>query len=195
MNCAFITILAFCCCLVQAIPSTSSNSILKSTLEARGVRPRTADPYFPDQPPSCQLCAQAWPSIDSCCDAAPLFENFTSIILNPVPFIDLIECACTDTFKSAFPQCVDCFQMTNQTDVLQSDDLPGVISGMRTVCGMMSTLIGSVASTNRQLPSQTPITVTPNAAAANSLRLSQPGFAPAVITCLVGIFVGFRLLL
>ncbi|KAG8962391.1 hypothetical protein FRC00_009684 [Tulasnella sp. 408] len=114
MNCAFITILALCCFLVQAAPSSSSsNSILKSTLEARGIRLRTADPYFPDQPPSCQLCAQAWPSIDSCCDAAPLFENFTSIILNPVPFIDLIECACTDTFKSAFPQCVDWYGEMN----------------------------------------------------------------------------------
>ncbi|KAG8998123.1 hypothetical protein FRB90_012361, partial [Tulasnella sp. 427] len=78
MNRTIITILAFCCLLVQAIPSTSSSSRLKSTLEARGIHLRTADPYFPDQPPSCQLCAQAWPSIDSCCDAAPLFENFTS---------------------------------------------------------------------------------------------------------------------
>lgn len=195
MNCTLITFLALCCFLVQAIPSQPLNSILRSTLEARGIRLRTADPYFPDQPPSCQLCAQAWPSIDSCCDAAPLFANFTSIIMNPLPFIDVIECSCTDTFKSAFPQCVDCFQMTNQTDVLQSDNLPAVISGMRTVCGMMSTLVGSVASTNRELPSQTPITVTPSAAAAISLRLSQPGFAPAVITSLLGILVGFRLLL
>ncbi|KAG8989147.1 hypothetical protein FRB90_002381 [Tulasnella sp. 427] len=85
--------------------------------------------------------------------------------------------------------------MTNQTDVLQSDNLPAVVSGMRTVCGMTSALLGSVASTNRQLPSQTPITVTPSAAAAISIRLGQLGFAPAVMTTLVGMFIGFSLLL
>lgn len=107
-----------------------------------------------------------------------------------------------------------CIDLPSPSKVLQSDNLPAVISGestlrfpityplsypflsgMRTVCGLMSTLIGSVASTNRELPSQTPITVTPSSAAAISLRLSQPGLVPAVITSLLGILVGFRLLL
>jgi len=33
-------------------------------------------------------------------------------------FIDVIQCACTDTFQSAYPQCVDCFTQTNQTAFL-----------------------------------------------------------------------------
>jgi len=29
------------------------------------------------------------------------------IIFNPGAFIDIIKCACTDTFQSAYPQCAD----------------------------------------------------------------------------------------
>jgi len=179
--------------LLLAIFSTLSSAI-PSGLRHR-INQRTADPTFPDSPPSCQLCAQAWPSIDSCCAAAPLFANFTQIIFNPLPFVDVIECSCTDTFKSAFPQCVDCFQQTNQTDVLNSDNLPAVVSGMRTICGMVSTLLGGVASTNRQLPSETPITVTPNAAQQVRVTMGGPGLALAALFGTLGFVLGGVLLL
>ncbi len=41
--------------------------------------------------------------------------------------------------------------------VLNVPDLPSIVSGLRQVCGLASVLLGGVASTNRELPSQTPI--------------------------------------
>lgn len=40
------------------------------------------------------------------------------MLFDPTKFIDVIQCACTDTFQSAYPQCVDCFSQTNQTAFL-----------------------------------------------------------------------------
>ncbi|KAF8583506.1 hypothetical protein K439DRAFT_1309804, partial [Ramaria rubella] len=103
-------------------------------------------PTFPPSPPSCPICAQSFPGIDSCAQAAPAFANFSQIIFAPGEFIDLIKCACTDTFQSAYPQCVDCFQQTNQTEVLDptGDNLPTIVSGLRSVCALASTLLGNV---------------------------------------------------
>ena len=44
------------------------------------------------------------------------------MIYEPTRFIDVIQCACTDTFQSAYPQCVDCFTQTNQTAFLVPDN-------------------------------------------------------------------------
>jgi len=129
------------------------------------LRPRTTYPYFPDTPPSCQICAPAYPNISSCAAACYLFQNVTEILFNPSGFIDVIKCSCTDTFQSAFPQCVDCFIQTNQTGVLQSDNLPSVISGMRQVCAFASTLFGGVASADGQVSSTSG---TPSAASASA---------------------------
>ncbi|KAG8908246.1 hypothetical protein FRB99_008311 [Tulasnella sp. 403] len=183
--------------LALAAPSPNTVDVNRSGEPVR----RTTQPYFPQYPPSCQLCAQKYPEISSCADAAPIFENATQIIWNPGAFISVIQCSCTDTFQSFFPQCVDCFIQTNQTQVLQTNNLPGVVSGIRTVCGMLSTLVGGVASTNRQLPSQTPITVAPPGAtgnAASSLQLANPIgsvlLIPLIFT-LVGVIAGVHTLL
>ena len=36
-------------------------------------------PTFPDQPPSCPICAQNFGSIDSCAQAAPVLANFSMV--------------------------------------------------------------------------------------------------------------------
>jgi len=116
---------------------------------------RRDDPVFPDSPASCPICQAGYPGISSCAAAAPVLANFTEIIFNPGSFIDVIECACTDTFQSVYPQCVDCFEQTNQTSFLDSStaDLPSVLSGLQKVCALASVLLGGVASTDGEIPS------------------------------------------
>ncbi|TFK36586.1 hypothetical protein BDQ12DRAFT_633855 [Crucibulum laeve] len=109
---------------------------------------RRTDPFFPDQPLSCPICAKDYPSINGCAQAAPVLTNFTNIIFNPGAFIDVIKCACTDTFQATFPQCADCFIKTGQEDVLNTPDLPGVVDGMRKICALQSTLLGNVSNSN-----------------------------------------------
>ncbi|KAJ2923640.1 hypothetical protein H1R20_g1874, partial [Candolleomyces eurysporus] len=87
-------------------------------------------------------------SIRSCAEAAPVFENFTNVIFNPGAFIDTIQCACADTFKAVFPQCVDCFIQTGQEEVIMGHDLPTVVEGLRRVCAVSSSLLGNVTATN-----------------------------------------------
>ncbi|RXW16854.1 hypothetical protein EST38_g9002 [Candolleomyces aberdarensis] len=92
---------------------------------------------------------QDYDSIRSCAEAAPVFENFTNVIFNPGAFIDTIQCACADTFKAVFPQCVDCsFIQTGQEEVIMGHDLPTVVEGIRRVCAVSSSLLGNVTATN-----------------------------------------------
>lgn len=39
----------------------------------------SGEPQFPDQPPSCPICAQNFDSINSCAQAAPVLQNFTMV--------------------------------------------------------------------------------------------------------------------
>jgi len=113
-------------------------------------------PYFPSDPPSCPICEKDYWNINSCAQASPVLANFSMVIFNPGAFIDVMTCACTDTFRSAFPQCVDCFGQTNQTWVLDQDEtLPGVVNNLRDVCAFASTILGHVASADSELPSST----------------------------------------
>ncbi|KAF8889125.1 hypothetical protein BD779DRAFT_420511 [Infundibulicybe gibba] len=109
----FGLILILCCMVI-----TPTASPTPASSDAFHVLQRRTDPVFPDSPPSCPICAQDYPGINSCAQAAPVLANFSMIIFNPGAFLDIIKCACTDTFQSAFPQCVDCFIKTNQSDVL-----------------------------------------------------------------------------
>src|SRR5260370_5168415 len=45
----------------------------------------TVQPYFPDTPPSCPICAKGYPSINSCAQAAPALPNFTSVCVSFLP--------------------------------------------------------------------------------------------------------------
>ncbi|KAF5381487.1 hypothetical protein D9757_008161 [Collybiopsis confluens] len=57
------------------------------------------------------------------------------------------------------------FEQTNQTDVLAAPDLPSVVQGMRQICAIASTLLGSAVLSDGVLPSSTSSTA---AAAASS---------------------------
>ncbi|TFK71202.1 hypothetical protein BDN72DRAFT_749567, partial [Pluteus cervinus] len=127
-------------------------------------------PNFPDSPPSCPICAQNYADIDGCAQACPVLANFSMVIFNPGAFIDVIRCACTDTFKAVFPQCVDCFIQTNQTDVIETDNLPAVLSGVQKICSLGSAVFGNVSEQDGEAPSISPTptpTPTPNPNAAS----------------------------
>src|ERR1700743_395913 len=121
------------------------------------------------------------------------------VIYSPLLFIDAINCACTDTFKSAYPQCVDCFEQTNQTVFLEPSDganLSTIVTNIRTICSLGSAVFGGVASANSELPGQTPITVASAGAAlrgaVNVLSVHGTGRAVgvAVGTIVMGVGMG-----
>jgi len=158
----------------SAYPSVSRPSVFLSMPQASKGRRATVQPVFPDAPPSCPICAQNYDGISSCAQAAPVLANFTSVLFNPGAFIDVIKCACTDTFQSAFPQCVDCFEKTNQTDVLNSPDLPSVVNGLRQVCAVASSIFGNVSDSNGETtPSNLAASPTPTPSAGSRIITSQ----------------------
>ncbi|KAI0072305.1 hypothetical protein K474DRAFT_1605370 [Panus rudis PR-1116 ss-1] len=147
---------------------------------------KRTDPFFPDQPPSCPICAQSYP----CAQAAPVLANFSMVIFNPGAFIDVIKCACTDTFQSAFPQCVDCFIKTNQSDVLNTPDLPGIVNGMRQICAIESTLLGNVSVTDGEV---TPSSSSPIATPTASTNMGSQQFSFNVSWLLFSVTVAFSM--
>ncbi|KAJ3526860.1 hypothetical protein NM688_g8208 [Phlebia brevispora] len=151
----------------DAVPSSLGLSPSDSYLQRR------TDPQFPAQPPSCPICAQNYSSISSCAQAAPVMANFSMIIFNPGAFIDVIKCACTDTFQSVYPQCVDCFEQTNQTAYLNTSqaNLPSVLSGMQSICAIASTLLGGVATADGEVTPTSSLAVpSPTASTSAALR-------------------------
>ncbi|KAG9085725.1 hypothetical protein FRC07_013318, partial [Ceratobasidium sp. 392] len=119
--------------LLQALLTFTLAVSTPTHVVADQISKRTTTPYFPEDPPSCPKCQADFDNINSCADASAALADPQSIILNPAGFYDLIKCSCTDTFQSAFPQCVDCFIQTNQTSILDANsaDLPSIVSGMR----------------------------------------------------------------
>jgi len=148
---------------------------------------------FPDNPPSCILCERDYDSISSCANASVVFSNVASILFNPMSFIDVIECACVDTFRSAYPQCVDCFIQTNQTGFLvpENGNLSSVVTGMREICALGSSIFGGVGSANSQLPGQTAITPSRDGALSRfSLMMRMDGLGVALFSVLLGFGMG-----
>ncbi|PWN45369.1 hypothetical protein IE81DRAFT_320111 [Ceraceosorus guamensis] len=109
-------------------------------------------PTFPANIPSCPKCQEKYSSLSSCMQASSVFENSTNIFNSPWDYISVIKCACTDTFQAVYPQCVDCFQNTNQCWWLGTDPegtgAPQIVTNMRSLCGLGSALLGGVASAN-----------------------------------------------
>ncbi|KDN39844.1 hypothetical protein K437DRAFT_270171 [Tilletiaria anomala UBC 951] len=109
-------------------------------------------PTFPPQYPSCRKCQKSYSSISSCMEASSVFANATSIFNNPLNYIAVIKCACTDTFQAVYPQCVDCFQHTDQCWWLGTDPkgtgAPQLVTNIRQICGFGSALLGGVAGAN-----------------------------------------------
>ncbi|KAK0556032.1 hypothetical protein OC846_001468 [Tilletia horrida] len=109
-------------------------------------------PSFPAQYPSCVKCEAKYSSLSSCMQASAVFQNATSIFNNPLSYFAVIKCACTDTFQAVYPQCLDCFQHTDQCWYLGTDPqgtgAPAIISNIRNICAFGSGLLGGVATAN-----------------------------------------------
>jgi len=148
----------------RSLEDSSSSLLVKRT-----------DPVFPPSPPSCTLCSNNYANIQSCSNSCSVFSNPALIIFAPSTFVDVIRCTCTDTFQAVFPQCVDCFQQTNQTQVLNATNLPSVLDGMHQICALSSSLLGGVATGNSQVVGETPITV-PSATNAASPSQQRGGY-------------------
>jgi len=200
MNRTFIAL--FLALLWTAVYASPYHLYEEDRIDAGLLETRWAgDPYFDPNIPSCPICEKAWPSISNCAEAAPVLANFSEIIWDPSAFLSIIECSCSDTFQSAYPQCVDCFQNTNQTYILtnQTDGLPSIVSGMRTVCGMLSVLGGDTACVNGQAPVNPSQGCTPSASlAAMSSAASSPltgSLLSMGLVTLMAFFVGVGLVL
>ncbi|PBK69361.1 hypothetical protein ARMSODRAFT_886342, partial [Armillaria solidipes] len=126
-------------------------------------------------------------SIQNCAEAAPVLANFSMIIFNPGAFVDVIQCACTETFQSVFPQCVDCFQATNQTDILEGNDLPSIVSGMRKICALESTLLGNVSESNGEVTASA--SSTSSASTSTSSSAAIPRAMPVSLSGLYAILL------
>ncbi|KAG7087749.1 hypothetical protein E1B28_013690 [Marasmius oreades] len=182
----FIYILALASsAIVQASPTPE---LIPIPHLSNALQQRTTPPQFPDTPPSCPICQKDYDKINNCAQAAPVLANFSMIIFNPGAFINVIQCSCTETFQSVFPQCVDCFIRTNQTDVLQAPSLPDVLQGMQKICALSSSLLGGVASANGEIPSST--TSSAPTPTSNGVRRTSPNLSVIVTTMVVlcGIF-------
>jgi len=146
---SFLIVVRVCLFLIAfSLTSSVWASPLSSPYRLAAVARQTVEPYFPSTPPSCPICAKDYPSISTCAQAAPALANLSSVLFNPGAFIDVIKCSCTDTFQSVFPQCVDCFEKTNQTAVLDTPDLPSLVKSIRQVCAFASSLFGNVSNSN-----------------------------------------------
>jgi len=151
-----------------------------------------ADPVFPNQPPSCPICSRNYWNINSCSQAAPVLANFSMIIFNPGAFIDVIRCACTDTFQSTYPQCVDCFILTNQTQFLDpstdGQNLPAVVDGMRRICALQSVLLGGAATADGQVtPTSTRRASAPTTSSAATNAQPYPLHKPILVTLAIAL--------
>jgi hypothetical protein len=180
----------------NADPFFLGNRILSS--RDSSAAKRTTQPYFPDDPPSCPKCEEHYSELDSCAQAAPVLANVSMILFNPGAFIDVIQCACTVTFEAVFPQCVDCFQRTDQNDVIDCPDLNAVVKGMRDVCAVAGTLLGGVASANGELPSSgaqgSPTQNAPDPGSSDGAALSLTPIASTAVLLWTGL-LGFSAVL
>ncbi|CBQ72187.1 conserved hypothetical protein [Sporisorium reilianum SRZ2] len=142
-----------------------------TSLECRGTPVKRQDqpsvpfaslgpPSFPSDIPSCPKCQERYSSLSSCMGASAVFANASSIFNNPIGYINVIKCACTDTFQAVYPQCLDCFQRTDQCFYLGTDPqgtgASKVISNLRSICGLGSALLGGVASANNDVGTNVP---------------------------------------
>ena len=59
-----------------------AGNTLANPAEHKTTAHRRTYPYFPDQPPSCQLCKRDYDSINNCAEAAVVFENVTQVSIN-----------------------------------------------------------------------------------------------------------------
>ena len=122
-------------------------------------------------------------------DSVRLHGNFPG----SVPSMRGLVCDVTSTLKlyQLIVSIYLCsFQRTNQTDVLNTDDLPSVVSGMRQICALQSSLLGDVRSANGELSATETAApaATSNAALGSDVLPSFWNMFPAVVVLTI---VGF----
>ncbi|KAJ7271094.1 hypothetical protein C8J57DRAFT_1320692 [Mycena rebaudengoi] len=149
------------------------------------------DPTFPDSPESCGVCEEKYDSIKLCISVAPIMKDFTSVITNPGSFINVITCACSEPFKTTFPNCVTCFKATNQTEVLNMPDPDSVIAGINKVCALKDSfgLGDSSPATSSDTTSST-TSPPPATTSSGSARTTKLPLSPLSSFLLGGIFIG-----
>jgi len=104
------------------------------------------NPYFDPNIPSCVACEKDYPSIDSCTKSSEIFQNFSLVMFDPQQFVSAISCACTDTFLSVYPLCIECFRRTGQPNTLLNTEVPPAVDTIRTTCQTMSAISGNASS-------------------------------------------------
>ncbi|KAJ6578793.1 hypothetical protein DFH09DRAFT_1148327 [Mycena vulgaris] len=146
--------------LALATASPYPSRDISGSLRLRTDSSDSDDPRFPDSPASCGLCQQNYDSIKLCISVVPVMANSSTIISNPGSFINVISCACGDTFKSTFPQCVDCFEKTDQEALLNIASTDDVFTGINKVCALEGAIFGT-GSTSSIVPVDGSSTTTP----------------------------------
>ncbi|KAJ7756339.1 hypothetical protein B0H16DRAFT_1721934 [Mycena metata] len=160
-------------------------------------RDDTPEPQFPSSPATCGQCQQAsmqnYDNIKLCMSLVPIMANSSTVIANPGSFIDVLTCGCTEPFKSTFPECVDCFENTNQDAVLNITDVDAVTQGLAKVCALEGAIFGIGDSSSSTTSSATTATTTTTAATSTSstssggvLRIPLSGLAFAAMAVLLG---------
>ncbi|CAI2174705.1 14867_t:CDS:2 [Funneliformis geosporum] len=104
------------------------------------------NPYFDPNIPSCVACEKEYPSIDSCTESNEIFQNASSVLFDPLQFVNAIRCACADTFLSVYPLCIECFRRTGQPDTLLNTEVPPTIETIRGVCQTISATNGNASN-------------------------------------------------
>ncbi|KAJ7042956.1 hypothetical protein C8F04DRAFT_58290 [Mycena alexandri] len=153
----------------------------------------------PNSPRRLRLVAnvsrQNYDNIKLCMSLVPIMANSSTVIANPGSFIDVLTCGCTEPFKSTFPECVDCFENTNQDAVLNITDVDAVMQGLTKVCALEGAIfgIGTSSSTTSANVASTPTSAdgasTPTSSTPSSggvLRIPLSGLAFAAMAVILG---------
>nr|CAG8508360.1 14843_t:CDS:1 [Entrophospora candida] len=113
-------------------------------------------PYFDPNIQSCVECQKNYSTIDSCTKSNEIFKNFSSVLYDPLEFVEAAKCACLDTFLKVYPLCVECFQATNQQNTtLNTDGTPPSIEYIRDACAAVASITSNSSTTIVAHPSTT----------------------------------------
>ncbi|KAJ7161054.1 hypothetical protein C8R46DRAFT_1106369 [Mycena filopes] len=155
-------------------------------------RDDTPEPQFPSSPASCGQCQQNYDNIKLCMSLVPIMADSSTIIKNPSDFIAVLTCSCTEPFKSTFPECVDCFQNTNQDAVLNITDTDAVMQGLTKVCALEGALFGigtsssTTAANTDPAPTTDATTPTSTPSSGALLRVPLTGLILAAVSVMLG---------
>jgi hypothetical protein len=99
---------------------------------AQGQQP--TQPYFDPSIPSCVACEKDYGKLNSCSASWQTFRSLSDAIMNPVGFIDVVKCACGDSFRRVYSLCIECFAKTGQTNTVFNTNVPPSVEDIRSMC-------------------------------------------------------------